>query len=161
MATYTEHGRNKIILCKENAGRCDVRVHFCDLLSYAQQWHRYRNEDETKLRYLNFFDIETKRASLFQKFSYRRRTNRVYSIFLKIEARTKRTSSKLFQIVEERIYIVLNFLDLRKNEENYSKAFQDRRGTRGLVPNLLRSKKKRSKLFYFFQDQSKNEENQF
>ena len=42
----------------------------------------------------------------------------------------KRTSSKLFKIKDKQTDVAPNFWDRRKNEQIYSKAFQDRSATK-------------------------------
>jgi len=54
------------------------------------------------------------------------------STFFRIKAKSKRTSFKLFRIKEEQTDVVTNFKDRRRNKQNFSKAFQDQRETKGV-----------------------------
>jgi hypothetical protein len=69
-----------------------------------------------------------------------------------MEAKTGRTSSKLFKIEDEQTDVVPNFWDRRKNEQIYSKAFQERSATKVNSSKPFKIEEKRTELFHIFQD---------
>ena len=114
----------------------------------GQQWHRYRIEDESKLRSDDFFDIESKRTSLFHFILDRRGSKKFIPKLCEANKRrtcllqnlqdqggSKKFSQKLFGLKKKRICLFKNLQDLRR-----SKKF---------IPKLFRSKKKRTCMFQY------------